>query len=218
MAVGEAQSTSGRCRRSLSSTTRIGGRAALDTPQPDRQCLPLLWGIQPRATHERQCNDDIGSRFHRPPNRSNRIGAFSSYFFRKGLRSTEIGLFEPRQPPLPSTGYCRKQPRNRVGRPERSRTQAAGQQVPLAPLEIERITDKVFALRGGGPIMRAGKFTAPVSGTTIAFVTKSGVILVDTRIPETGQELIQALKKITELPVTVIINTHRKRSDEPLWL
>jgi glyoxylase-like metal-dependent hydrolase (beta-lactamase superfamily II) len=85
---------------------------------------------------------------------------------------------------------------------------AAGQQVPSAPLQVEKITDKVFALRGGGPVMRAGNFTAPVSGTTIAFITKTGVILVDTKIPQAGQELIQALKTITDLPVTTIINTH----------
>ena len=50
-------------------------------------------------------------------------------------------------------------------------------------------------LRGGG-------------GNSAAFVTSSGVVLVDTKVPGWGQPLIDKIGELTSNPVTTIINTH----------
>jgi glyoxylase-like metal-dependent hydrolase (beta-lactamase superfamily II) len=45
-------------------------------------------------------------------------------------------------------------------------------------------------------------------GNSTAFITAAGVVLVDTKNPGWGQPLLDAIKKITDKPVTTIINTH----------
>jgi cyclase len=71
-----------------------------------------------------------------------------------------------------------------------------GQEKPSADaLMVEKVKPNLFVLRGGG-------------GNTAAFVTGTGVVLVDTKLPGWGQPLIQKLRTITDKPVTTIINTH----------
>lgn len=71
-----------------------------------------------------------------------------------------------------------------------------GQEKPSADaLMVEKVKDNLYVLRGGG-------------GNTAAFVTSTGVVLVDTKLPGWGQPLIARLKTITPKPVTTIINTH----------
>ena len=71
-----------------------------------------------------------------------------------------------------------------------------GQEKPSADaLMVEKVKPNLFVLRGGG-------------GNTAAFVTATGVVLVDTKLPGWGQPLIQKLRTITDKPVTTIINTH----------
>ena len=45
-------------------------------------------------------------------------------------------------------------------------------------------------------------------GNTAAFVTAKGVTLVDTKIKGYGQDILAQVRKITDKPVTTIINTH----------
>ena len=45
-------------------------------------------------------------------------------------------------------------------------------------------------------------------GNTAVFVTASGVALVDTKIRGYGGDILAAVRRITDLPVTTIINTH----------
>ena len=68
---------------------------------------------------------------------------------------------------------------------------------PDAPkvIEIEKLADNLYLLRGGG-------------GNTAAFVTAEGVVLVDSKLPGWGQALLDAVKKVTDRPVTTVINTH----------
>jgi cyclase len=80
-------------------------------------------------------------------------------------------------------------------------TVAAAQQ-PAAPpqpsvdnLTVEKVKDNLFVIRGGG-------------GNTAAFVTATGVTLVDTKNPGWGQPLLDKLKTLTDKPVTRVINTH----------
>lgn len=76
----------------------------------------------------------------------------------------------------------------------------AGQQTgqdPNAPkiIESEKIRENLYVLKGGG-------------GNSAAFITASGVILVDTKNAGWGQPLIAKIQTITDKPITTIINTH----------
>ena len=71
---------------------------------------------------------------------------------------------------------------------------AAAQSAPMV-IEVEKLRDNLYVLRGGG-------------GNTAVLITASGVTLVDTKIPGWGKPLIEKLKEITNKPVTTIINTH----------
>jgi cyclase len=83
-------------------------------------------------------------------------------------------------------------------------------QQPLrdAPIEVQRIADNLYMLRGGGPLVRTGNVTIPASGTSLALVTGTGVVLVDSKLPGSGAALLQAVRSITDKPVNMIINTH----------
>ena len=69
-----------------------------------------------------------------------------------------------------------------------------GQPAPMV-VEIEKLKDNLFVLRGGG-------------GNTAAFITATGVVLVDTKLPGWGKPIIEAVQTLTDKPVTTIINTH----------
>ena len=72
----------------------------------------------------------------------------------------------------------------------------AAQQAP-APMEIqvEKLRDNLFVLRGGG-------------GNTTVFVQANGVTVVDTKNPGWGQPLLNKIRELTTKPVTTVINTH----------
>jgi cyclase len=71
-----------------------------------------------------------------------------------------------------------------------------GQEKPSADaLMVEKVKHNLFVLRGGG-------------GNTAVFVTATGVVLVDTKLPGWGQPLIQKVRTLTDKPVTTIVNTH----------
>ena len=62
-------------------------------------------------------------------------------------------------------------------------------------VEVEQLRDNLYLLRGGG-------------GTSAAFITSGGVVLVDTKLAGWGQPLLDAIGELTSNPVTTIINTH----------
>jgi cyclase len=66
-------------------------------------------------------------------------------------------------------------------------------------IEVEKLADNLFVLKA---------LTTGGGGNTSMFVTANGVVLVDTKNPGWGQALIEAVKAITDKPVTTIINTH----------
>src|SRR5262245_25274717 len=70
-------------------------------------------------------------------------------------------------------------------------------QQPAAPrvVEVEKLKDNLFMLKGGG-------------GNTAVCVTGTGVVVVDTKIPGWGPPLLAKIKELTSKPVTTIINTH----------
>src|SRR2546426_7123667 len=69
-----------------------------------------------------------------------------------------------------------------------------GQQAPRI-IEVEKLKDNVFLLRGGG-------------GNTAVFVTSTGVVVVDAKNPGWGQPILDKIKTLTDKPVTTLINTH----------
>jgi cyclase len=70
----------------------------------------------------------------------------------------------------------------------------AGQQAPMV-VEIDKLKDNLFVMKGGG-------------GNSSVFITAKGVIVVDTKNPGWGQPLLDGIKKVTNKPVTLIVNTH----------
>jgi glyoxylase-like metal-dependent hydrolase (beta-lactamase superfamily II) len=69
-----------------------------------------------------------------------------------------------------------------------------GQQAPRV-VEVEKLKDNLFVLRGGG-------------GNTAVFITTTGVVVVDAKNPGWGQPILDKIKELTTKPVTTIINTH----------
>jgi cyclase len=68
---------------------------------------------------------------------------------------------------------------------------------PAGPkvVEVEKIKDNLFMLKGGG-------------GNTAVFVGTGGVVVVDTKLPGWGQPILDKIKELTPKPVTTIVNTH----------
>jgi glyoxylase-like metal-dependent hydrolase (beta-lactamase superfamily II) len=60
---------------------------------------------------------------------------------------------------------------------------------------IQKIKDNLYKIPGAG------------SNTTV-FVTTDGVVLVDTKLANNGQQILTQVKAVTDKPVTTIINTH----------
>jgi glyoxylase-like metal-dependent hydrolase (beta-lactamase superfamily II) len=76
-----------------------------------------------------------------------------------------------------------------------SAAQRGGQGQAPVEVGVERLSDSLYVLTGGG-------------GNTAAFVTAGGVVLVDTKLPGWGKPLIDKVAELTNRPITTIINTH----------
>src|SRR3979409_1212121 len=61
--------------------------------------------------------------------------------------------------------------------------------------EVEKLRDNLFILKGGG-------------GNTAVFVGTTGVVVVDTKLPDWGRPVLEAIRTLTPQPGTTIINTH----------
>ncbi|HEX5110519.1 MAG TPA: MBL fold metallo-hydrolase [Vicinamibacterales bacterium] len=99
-----------------------------------------------------------------------------------------VGLFSI------AAGAMQQQPAGRGGAPGGGRGINFGTP-SVDNLQVEKLTDTLYVLRGGG-------------GNTAAFITANGVLLVDTKVSGWGQPIIQKLKTLTDKPVTTIVNTH----------
>jgi cyclase len=66
--------------------------------------------------------------------------------------------------------------------------QGTGQQTPSAAgIQVDKVSDNLYVLRGGG-------------GNTAAFITANGVVLVDTKLPGWGRPILEKLKDLTDKP------------------
>jgi glyoxylase-like metal-dependent hydrolase (beta-lactamase superfamily II) len=78
--------------------------------------------------------------------------------------------------------------------PQPSPAPAAAPRFP--PIEsIETIATNLYRVTGEG-------------GNTAVFVRGDGVLLVDTKLANNGQKILDQVRKVTDLPVTHIVNTH----------
>lgn len=73
--------------------------------------------------------------------------------------------------------------------------QAGGQAPAPKVVEVEKLKDNLFVLKGGG-------------GNTAVFVQANGITVVDTKNPGWGQPILTKIKELSAKPVTTIINTH----------
>lgn len=73
----------------------------------------------------------------------------------------------------------------------------AAQTPPAQPqtAEIEKVKENLYMITGGG-------------GNTAVFVGDRGVILVDTKLKNWGERIMEKVRTVTDKPVTTIINTH----------
>jgi glyoxylase-like metal-dependent hydrolase (beta-lactamase superfamily II) len=72
----------------------------------------------------------------------------------------------------------------------------SAQRAPLPPPgPIEHVDGNLYKIFGGG-------------GNTLVFVQSDGVLLVDTKMPNNGQAILDQVRTITDKPITTIINTH----------
>ena len=60
---------------------------------------------------------------------------------------------------------------------------------------IQQVRGNLYIIPGQGP-------------NTAVFLTSSGVVLVDTKLPGNGAAILKQVRTVTEMPVTMIINTH----------
>jgi glyoxylase-like metal-dependent hydrolase (beta-lactamase superfamily II) len=60
---------------------------------------------------------------------------------------------------------------------------------------ITRVRDTLYVIPGAG-------------GNTTVFVTSAGVVLVDTKLANNGEAIMNQVKTVTNAPVSTIINTH----------
>jgi glyoxylase-like metal-dependent hydrolase (beta-lactamase superfamily II) len=72
---------------------------------------------------------------------------------------------------------------------------AGGAQQAPRNVEVEKLKDNLFVLRGGG-------------GNTAVFITTNGVVVVDAKNPGWGQPILDKIKELTPKPITTLINTH----------
>jgi len=82
---------------------------------------------------------------------------------------------------------------------------AAQQPAQRAALpEAQKVKDNLYVIMASNPTPREG-FTG---GNTGVFITANGVVVVDTKLAGYGADLIDRIKKVTDKPITTIINTH----------
>ena len=75
---------------------------------------------------------------------------------------------------------------------------AAGEATQTAApkvVEVEKLRANLFMLKGGG-------------GNTAVFIGTTGVVVVDTKLPDWGRPVLEAIRNLTPKPITTIINTH----------
>ena len=89
-----------------------------------------------------------------------------------------------------------------IGNTTRAQERAAmpgppgGMKLMMGPVgTIQKVAPNVYLIPGGG-------------GNTTVFVSSKGVVLVDSKLPDQGQALLDQVRTVTDKPVIYLINTH----------
>jgi glyoxylase-like metal-dependent hydrolase (beta-lactamase superfamily II) len=72
---------------------------------------------------------------------------------------------------------------------------AGGQAPPPRVVEVEKVKDNLFMMKGGG-------------GNSAVFITSTGIVVVDSKNAGWGQLLLDKIKTVSDKPITTLINTH----------
>jgi glyoxylase-like metal-dependent hydrolase (beta-lactamase superfamily II) len=79
----------------------------------------------------------------------------------------------------------------------------AQQQAPRPPLpDLVKVKDNLYVITSSTP---GPEFTG---GNTGVLVTDTGVVVVDTKLAGYGPDILTRIRKVTDKPVTMVINTH----------
>ncbi len=82
---------------------------------------------------------------------------------------------------------------------------AAQQPAARATLpDLQKVKDNLYIIAASSPVDRS-QFTG---GNTGVFVMDTGVVVVDTKLAGYGPDILAKIRKVTDKPVTTIINTH----------
>jgi len=83
----------------------------------------------------------------------------------------------------------------------------AGYQAPAARAvlpDLTHVKDNLYLIESSSPVDRS-MFTG---GNTGVFIMDTGVLVVDTKLAGYGNDILQKIRKVTDKPVTTIVNTH----------
>ena len=95
---------------------------------------------------------------------------------------------------LSAQGQGREGAQGREGREGGGRGAGRGPGFPPVQM-IEKVKDNLYMIQGQG-------------GNTAVYVADNGVVLVDTKLANNGQAILDQVKSVTDKPITTIINTH----------
>ncbi len=84
-------------------------------------------------------------------------------------------------------------------------TSTARAQTDLTAINIQKISANLYIVTGG---RGSGGQSNTISGCTTVFITNTGVLLIDTKLPGFAKAILDQVKSVTNKPVTTLINTH----------
>lgn len=77
--------------------------------------------------------------------------------------------------------------------------------MPVRPLDVKQVCDRLFLIGD----WCTDDVDPDSGGNSSLFITNSGGVLVDTKLPEAGDALCATIESITDVPITFVINTHK---------
>ena len=82
-----------------------------------------------------------------------------------------------------------------------------GQQPEVSKvIEAQKIADNLYMLTGPGGASKDAR--DPSGGNVAAFITDTGVVVVDSKNPGWGRPILDKIGTLTNKPVTMVIDTH----------
>src|SRR4051812_30311813 len=77
---------------------------------------------------------------------------------------------------------------------------------PPKVIEAQKIADNLYMLTGPGGASKDVR--DPSGGNVAAFITATGVVVVDSKNPGWGRPILEKIRTLTSKPVTMVIDTH----------